>query len=241
MRRLAVRQEPHVGGIAPHEQEHRRQHEHEDAQREDVVRMPPADVLDQVLRHRREHDAARRDARGRDAECEPAPPDEPPRDRAVRRQRADARRAECDRSRHRGVEPPERRRARDERVAEREREHADDLHRPRTVAVDETADPETVERRRDLHRRVRDGHAATSTERLGERREEDAPRVEEKPDVDGERDERRRDDPPAVEDSGVSACRDMFHAALKPFECGVFRAQRDLACYSMFRAHVAHF
>ena len=32
------------------------------------VGRPPAEMLDQVLRQRREHDAAGRDARGRDAE-----------------------------------------------------------------------------------------------------------------------------------------------------------------------------
>jgi hypothetical protein len=153
-----------------------------------------------MLRERREHDAARGDARGRGPERAPAAPDEPARDGRVVGQRPDAGRSEGHGAREAEVERDERARARYEEEAGAEHERPRHLHPARAVAVDDPSDDDRVAGSGELHRRERARDAAEPAERLGERREEDAPRVEEEPRVDRVADEGDEDDPPAVED-----------------------------------------
>jgi hypothetical protein len=163
-------------------------------------------VHDEPLRQRRAHDAAGRDARRRDAERLSAAAHEPAGHGGVVRQRADAGGAQGDGAGEHEVERRQRLHARQEEEAGRERARPHDLDRSRAAPVDDAADGEAVERGRELRAGVPQGHGTAAAEVLGERRQEHAPRVEHQADVHRVADERRQDDPPAVEEARISPC-----------------------------------
>ncbi len=240
-RRLAVGEEPEVGGIPAHQHERRRNDEHRDDAAKDRVRRAPADGHDEMLRERRKHDAAGGDARRRRAERAPAPADEPARDRGVVRQAADARRAERDRAGETAVERRQRVRARHEHESHGQRRATRRLDEARPAPVDDPADGEPVRRRGDLQQRVPGGDGRAPAELRGERREERAPRVEDESGVDGVADERDRHDPPAVVEARRGGVRLAGSEALarRAHDASRSHARNDTSSHER-RAVLAH-
>jgi len=204
----SVGQEAQVGGIAAHEEQHRREDDQGLQHAEHGKRLSPAEGRDEAFGERREHDPARRDAGGGDAERLAAPAHEPARHGGVVRQRTDAGRAERDGTGEAEVERGERVDAREHEEAHRQHERAHDLDRAGAVAVDGAADEQRVAGGSELQDREAARHRRVPTESLGQRPEEDAPGVEDHAGVDGVADEGDQHDPPAVEIGvfrGVSA------------------------------------
>jgi hypothetical protein len=199
--RVSVRDESHIGRIAPHEEEHRRRDEHGGEQAENRERRAPAVARDQLLRERREDDPARRDAGRRDAERTTAPADEPARHRGVAREMPDARRAERDRAGEAEVERGQRADAAEEEEPGRENEPAERRHRTRAVPVDRASHHDRVAGGGELENGEPARDRSPAAELVRQRREEDAPGVEDHPGIHRVADERDEDDPPAVEDA----------------------------------------
>ena len=94
--------------------------------------------------------------------------------------------------------------AREHEEARRQHERAHDLDRACAVPVDGAADEQRVAGGGELEGREAARHRRVPAEGLGQRPEEDAPRVEDHAGVDGVADEGHQHDPPAVEDASVS-------------------------------------
>src|SRR6185369_8427293 len=134
-----------------------------------------------------------------EAERAAATAQEPAGDRRVARNRPERARPEREQQRQQRIVLEERLDAAEQHERPAEHDDAEELRRPRSEAVDDTADERRVERAEDRDRREAPRQlGARPAELVEEWREEHAEAVEDAADGEAMREERDGDDPPAV-------------------------------------------
>ena len=199
--RVAVRPCAHVGRVVAHEQRpDRDEHDEDRDAREDERRLPPH-VVDHQAHRRNDQDAAQREPRPEDAERDPSPAVEPPRDQRLER---DEEHHLAEHAVDGRVEVPlpqlARRCEQDVRRRRGDRAEEDDL--ARTAHVDPAADERSHDPAGQQHDRDGAGHLATRPSEVGlEGLDVEADRPERHPAAERHRDDRPREEPPPVVDA----------------------------------------